>query len=658
MKKRPAPTSNATKGNTASVGWIRITLAFVVVVLYVQTISFDFTLDDESVYVNNELVQNGVGNIGRIFSESSLGAESVNTVNHPYRPITMLSFALDKSLFNASSRGAHLINLLLYVLLIQVLYSLLRKLFPDSSPTLSAAIALLFAAHPVHSEVVASVKSRDEILAALFGFMAWSQFISHAAKPASWRSHWTAAILLTLALFAKESSIVFTVLIPLSSWLLLGKKPRALIQSSLPLLAAACTYLIARQLVVGHEESKVVMQSLDNVLFSAGNINEAIATRLVILFQYLKLLFVPWPLVWDYSYHQIPLYQLSDFLPWIGGAAYVLLFGASITYYKKRPSLSFSILFFLIALTPVSNLFFINATPIAERLLFVPSLGFCIGISLMLINHKPGIEASMNDKIMRGVFIALIAVFSSLTIKAAAKWKNNLTLFSHGVEVSPNSARTHFNLGIEYWKQVQKSADATVISETANKAIAEMRKSLDIYPDQFMAMTNLGCLYDLKGEFDSSRVYFEQSLAMHSDQPVVLTNISNILNKKAAQLEIAGKEREAINRYLESSTYDNRNTVPLDNLGQLYARKQAYDSAYIYFNAALAINSEDRSTLEHVAVTAFLAKDYDKAISFAQKHIMLSGNTRQMLGVLSDCYYAKGNYSEVERLHKLLEPGK
>ncbi|MFM7729347.1 MAG: hypothetical protein ACKO7B_21795, partial [Flavobacteriales bacterium] len=64
-----------------------------------------------------------------------------------------------------------------------------------------------------------------------------------------------------------------------------------------------------------------------------------------------------------------------------------------------------------------------------------------------------------------------------------------------------------------------------------------------------------------------------------------------------------------------------------------------------------------RATLENYAVTAFLAKDYDQAIRLAQKHILLYGNSRPMLGVLSDCYYAKGNYDEVMRLRKLLEPG-
>lgn len=658
MKNRAAAAAMKVSDTTRIIRRIRMLLAMVVLLVYGQTVSFDFTLDDDSVYVKNELVQKGVTNVGRIFSESSLGAGSVNTINHPYRPFTMLTFALDKSLFGASQMGAHLINLLLYLVLIQVLFSLLRRLFPDRSLLLTGGIALLFAVHPVHTEVVASIKSRDEILAALFGFLAWFHFLSGSNKPATFRNQWLPPFFLLLALFSKESSIVFVALLPMSSWMLERSKPASLVRPVLALLVPAIIFLVSRHLVISQEATTVVMRDLDNILFSAGNLNEGIATRFVILFRYLKLLVVPWPLVWDYSYHQLPLNHLSEFLPWLGAGVYAVLIGVALFFIKKQPALAFGILLFLIALTPVSNLFFINATPIGERLLFVPSLGFCMAVALLLINRIPGKSAKLFQKLPAVLFIVTTSLFSILSMKGAANWKDNMTLFNHGVEISPNSARTHFNLGVEYWKEAQRSSDSTNVSAFADKAIVELRKSLDIYPDQFMAMTDLGCLYDLKGNYDSSRTCFEKSIVMYSDQPVVLTNLSNILNKRASQLEIAGKQDEAIRLYRESSDYDRLNLIPLRNLGLLYARRQVYDSAFIYFNAALGINSEDRSTLENYAVSAFLAKNYDQAIRLAQKHILLYGYTRPMLGVLSDANYAKGNYDEVMRLRKLLEPGR
>lgn len=345
-------------------------------------------------------------------------------------------------------------------------------------------------------------------------------------------------------------------------------------------------------------------------------------------------------------------------MPWLGVLSYAGLLVGSVFYIRKNPMITFGILLYLIALAPISNIFFINSTTLGERLLFLPSLGFCICIVLSGWGLASKQSNPNTRKLLLASYPVLMAFFSVLTIGSAAKWKDNITLFQHGVDVSPNSARTHFNLGIAYWDKAQKSSDRNSIAGYTENAIIEMRKSLEIYPEHFMAMTDLGCLYDLKGDFDSSLSCFEKSLKLYADQPVVFTNLSNILDKKGAQLEQTGNLQDAVRYYLESISRDSLNLRPYNSLGLLYARKNDFDSAFVYFNAALAINSEHRKTLENAAVTAFFAKDYDKAIGFAQKHITLYGNSRPMLGVLSDCYYAKGNYAEVMRLRELLEPGK
>src|SRR4029078_8651082 len=99
-----------------------------------------------------------------------------------YRPFTLLSFAVEKDLFGNKPAAAHFINVLIYALLLLVVYKLLTKLFPETSYQLLIMIALLYLVHPVHSEVVASVKSRDELLAGLFGFLALAAFLDPPGK--------------------------------------------------------------------------------------------------------------------------------------------------------------------------------------------------------------------------------------------------------------------------------------------------------------------------------------------------------------------------------------------------------------------------------------------------------------------------------------------
>ncbi|MFM8758730.1 MAG: hypothetical protein ACKODS_04200, partial [Methylophilaceae bacterium] len=147
-----------------SVNTIRLLFVAVVILLYGRCVGFDFTLDDDLFIRKNAMVQKGISGLADIFTRGSLNESGIQ----PYRPVTLTSFVIEKVLFNNSKAIAHLINLLLYMGVLQILYLLIRKLFSDFHYLLSAAIVLLFAAHPLHTEVVASIKGRDELLAALF----------------------------------------------------------------------------------------------------------------------------------------------------------------------------------------------------------------------------------------------------------------------------------------------------------------------------------------------------------------------------------------------------------------------------------------------------------------------------------------------------------
>lgn len=652
MKKKSPSTNPENSSFDRQIKWVRWILLFSALILYGPSVTYDFTLDDDSFYINNPLVKQGVSHVGTIFSSSSLGAGSSATINQPYRPLTMLSFALDKSLFNATARGAHLVNLILYALLLQVLFTLLKKLFPTLPLLLIGSISLLFAAHPIHSEVVASIKSRDEILAALFGFLAWIRFIDLlTGTKKGVLQHVVTGFLFLLAVLSKESGIVFLALAPLSAILLSKVSIKHAAKATLPLVVGGITFVLIRQAVIGNAMGTSAMPILDNILFAARNGTESIATRFAILYHYLKLIIIPWPLVWDYSYQQLPVVDWTSGTAWLGLISMAVLLVMSILFVRKNPLIAFCAGFYLLSIAPISNIFFVNSTTLGERLLFVPSLSWCIAIPVILqrvawASHRWSLIGTAT----------IVTAFTVLTLRASAHWKNDLTLFQHGVAVSPNSARTHFNLGTTYWKTAQQSVNNQEIKGFATLAISEIRRSLDLYPNNFMAMTNLGCLYDMVGNFDSSRYCFEKSLSIFPNQPMIGTNLSSISVKEGLRLESIGDERGAIASYLKSAAYDSLNLSPLNNLGLLYTRKQQYDSAFIYFSLALSINGTDASTLENYAVASFFAHKYDQAIAFATKHITLYGNSRKMLGVLSDCNYAKGNFAEVNRLRVLLEP--
>ena len=106
------------------------------------------------------------------FSYGSLNKFDGTVGVQPYRPLTLLYFGIQKTFFDNSTSAAHLLNVLLYALLSLVLFSLLQRLFPKLHVWFIGLITLLFVAHPIHTEVICSVKSVDELLAGLFGFLA------------------------------------------------------------------------------------------------------------------------------------------------------------------------------------------------------------------------------------------------------------------------------------------------------------------------------------------------------------------------------------------------------------------------------------------------------------------------------------------------------
>ncbi len=149
-----------------------------VLIIYGSSVKHEFTLDDDVFFTNHKSVQKGIKGTTEIFTHGSLenydGAKGLQ----PYRPVMLLSFALEKQFLGNGPAIAHFINVLLYIILVLVLFNLLLKLMPGITTLQAAIITLLFAVHPVHAEVVSSVKSRDELLAALFCLLSFSLAIN------------------------------------------------------------------------------------------------------------------------------------------------------------------------------------------------------------------------------------------------------------------------------------------------------------------------------------------------------------------------------------------------------------------------------------------------------------------------------------------------
>lgn len=187
--------------------------------LYANTIPNYYNLDDELVTRNHKFTSKGLSGISEILTSPYYSDDQ--GYSYDYRPLVHISFAFEHQFFGESAHTSHFFNALLYACLCIVLFFVLRAVLPVPDTVVLIAVAL-FAAHPIHTEVVASIKNRDEILMMLFSLLSLYVYIK-------WETDkYIAAICLTsfmyiLAVLSKSTSLPFAFLIPFT--ILLFRKP-------------------------------------------------------------------------------------------------------------------------------------------------------------------------------------------------------------------------------------------------------------------------------------------------------------------------------------------------------------------------------------------------------------------------------------------------
>ena len=195
-----------------AIGWLLALFAFV---LYANTINHGYVLDDNLAMANNPKVAKGISGIFEIFSqpyrENCFGGCL-------YRPLTLTTFALEWTVAPKKPLIGHWMNVLWYAATALLLFHTLRRLFANRSTWISIVATALFIAHPVHTEVVANIKSRDEILSAFFVILTLYWFVRWYQRPAVKYVVFTAVSYLA-ALLSKEGAITMIAVFPFVGWI-------------------------------------------------------------------------------------------------------------------------------------------------------------------------------------------------------------------------------------------------------------------------------------------------------------------------------------------------------------------------------------------------------------------------------------------------------
>lgn len=200
--------------------------------LYANTLPNDFNIDDDLVTMNHHITSKGIQAIPEIFSTPYYKDAAGN--QYEYRPVTLTSFAIEHQIFGDNAKISHLINTLIYVLLSLILYLTLSKLFNTYNYLLPFTITLLFIAHPIHTEAVASIKNRDELLCFTGGILSFYYSLLYIER-SKIKYYFLFIFFFSFALLSKKSILPFAVIIPISHVLFRSVSLTRLFYISLPL---------------------------------------------------------------------------------------------------------------------------------------------------------------------------------------------------------------------------------------------------------------------------------------------------------------------------------------------------------------------------------------------------------------------------------------
>jgi len=461
-------------------------LVALALLLFARTVSYPFLFDDTSIVADNRHVES-LSRIPEIFSSSYWEGTEVGNLGGLYRPVTILSYAIEHAVFGKNPAGYHVVNVLLHALVTVLVYRLFARLFAARTALIGAA---LFAVHPVHVEAVAGVVGRAELLSAALVLVALLLHVRSrppvtgvggvrgrggagggeragagaggAAAEGDARAGggratvWICAALYLVASLAKESSLAAIGLVAAYEITFrYGGRPalwarslrRDAVRLYLPWILAALAALAMRYAALGFIAKADPLNAIDNPLIVAP-VAARIPTALRIYAEYVRLALFPVRLAMDYSANQVPVSTWRDGPVWIGAALALLSAAGLAAAFVRRSRLLFPALWCVVTYALISNAAVLIGTVVAERLLYLPSAGFCVLFGAAL--------ASRPLRARRALAWAIPALaIGLLGARAWARtgdWRSEESVIAKDVRSAPQSARIRSAYGKQLYE--------------------------------------------------------------------------------------------------------------------------------------------------------------------------------------------------------------
>ncbi|MEO6028978.1 MAG: tetratricopeptide repeat protein [Candidatus Binatia bacterium] len=616
-------------------------VASVAIAVYANSLGGALVYDDVNAITNNAAVLDG--DVRGILTTASWWGDGRGDL---WRPLTTLTFALDYAVHGLAPLGYHAANVVLHA----VVSVLVLIVFAGAGvgAEIAFAAALLFAVHPIHTEAVANVVGRAELIAAAGFFLAWWCWLAadaaRGARAKAWVVAATAAYL--LAMLGKENAVALPAVMLWGDVLRRGdESPATLMRRRArrygALIAAALVFVALRSTIISKVTPTAAL--LDNPLGALSPLPRLLTATKVVGMYALRLVF-PFQLSADYSFDQIPAVHSPIDAGFLAGLAVIVGLGALAWWaWRAVPALALGIGVLALTFALVSNLAFPIGTIMGERLAYLPSAGLCLAVAAGL-GHVVGRAAAPRHAALHSAptFVVPLAIvitlFGARTIARNAVWREPVIFFQTMVADAPRSARSHSELG-------------SALAEAGRFAEAEpaFERALAIKADDPVILYNWGHALTSEGRYDDAAAVYQRAIAANPRFGQAFENLGNVESARGNQAAAL----VALRRALEL-TPDSPYLVM--TLANVLFRGGSMAEARATFEQALARRPTDPEILTNYGALLYSQGGFSAAVEIleriappapARALIVLTGSYRQ-LGRTAE---AEATLATAERLY-------
>jgi tetratricopeptide (TPR) repeat protein len=568
--------AETTTGPRLTEGRLLFLVVAAVVLVYSNSLGGRFLVDDAEQIVGN-LQLRSWSNLLRAFTSDVWGFEAVTpeAARLPYyRPLFTAYLTSAYQLFGLWEPGWHLLNLLVHCGVTVLVFRLARRLGGDVR--VAALAALLFGVHPAHVESVSWVSGIPDPLAALF-YVPSLIFYARFRQEGGRRRLFYSLAAFGLSMLCKETAVVMPAFV--LAWELsqggesFGRRARRAALGVAPFAAVAALYLWARFAVLG-------MLGWQHPTMADAGASSILLTVPYVLASYFRHLVAPFNLSYYYGTN-----VLRDASDWRFVLPALLLCGLALAlwFYRRRltPGHLTALVLTVAPLLPVLHLkVFHREYLIQDRYLYLPSVGFCYLVALLLAG-----AARSRPSLAYGVAALLLVSFGASTVLQNRVWDNGVALWSRASAHAPGEWAPHYNLGLAHMDGKNPSA-----------ARAEFLEAARLNPSQARIHNNLAMAQDGAGDTEGAVLSLRRALALDAGLLEARNNLGALHFRRGEYAEA----REQLGLALRQSPSSGAVRF---NLARVLAAQHEHASAIKLYEAALADAPADTETRFHLGLS-------------------------------------------------------